>query len=134
MARENFLPRWFARLHPKYNTPKNAILFVMVISVIAPFFGRTALNWIVDMSSIGAAIGYGYTSAAAFKHARKRGDKGIAISGLAGVVISVAFCALLLVPIRGLDCCLGKEGYICLGIWTLLGIIFYLNTKRKKAE
>lgn len=134
MARDRFLPRWFGELHPKYNTPRNAILFVMAISMVAPFFGRTALNWIVDMSSIGAAIGYGYTSAAAFKHARKEGRGGIAACGAFGVILSIIFCVLLLVPIADLGCCLGREGYICLGIWTAMGLIFYLSTRRSGEE
>jgi len=130
MARDQFLPQWFGRLNPKHNTPRNAIIFVMAISMVAPFFGRTALNWIVDMSSIGAAIGYGYTSAAAFKHARKEGHRGIAASGAIGVILSIIFCILLLVPIGNLGCCLGREGYICLGVWILMGLIFYLSTFR----
>ena len=31
-----------------------------------------------------------------------------------------------------LDCCLGREGYICLAIWTALGLIFYLSTRKGK--
>ncbi|MFR7442520.1 MAG: APC family permease [Sellimonas intestinalis] len=71
MAKENVLPLWFGKLHENYHTPANAILFIMAISMIAPFLGRNALGWIVDMSSIGAAIGYGYTSVAALKYAKK---------------------------------------------------------------
>ncbi|MBQ7575215.1 MAG: APC family permease [Bacteroidales bacterium] len=130
MARDRFLPKWFGKLHPKYNTPANAILFVMIFSLIAPFFGRTALNWIVDMSSIGAAIGYGYTSAAAMIHAHKEKNKAMTVCGAIGLLLSVFFCVILLVPIKGLDCCLGKEGYICLVIWTVLGLAFYLSTFR----
>ncbi|MCQ2137426.1 MAG: APC family permease [Bacteroidales bacterium] len=134
MARNQYLPKWFGTLHPKYSTPKNAVIFVMLISLTAPFFGRSALNWIVDMSSIGAAIGYGYTSAAAFKHARKEKKYGIAASGALGVLISLAFCVLLLVPIGNLGCCLGPEAYICLGIWTVLGIIFYFSSRKGMKE
>ena len=65
MSKEKVLPAWFGKLDPRFKTPSNAILFVLVIALAAPFFGRTALGWIVDMSSIGAAIGYGYTSLAA---------------------------------------------------------------------
>ena len=130
MSRDNFLPRWFGTLHPKYNTPKNAVIFVMCISLLAPFFGRSALNWIVDMSSIGAAIGYGYTSAAALRHSLQKKDYGIAVSGALGALMSIAFCILLLVPVGNLGCSLGPEAYICLGIWTLLGIIFYFSSNR----
>lgn len=127
MGRDKLLPGWFAKLHPRYGTPANAILFVMAFSLVAPFFGRTALNWIVDMSATGAAIGYGYTSAATLLRARREGRTGLVISGAAGVVLSLFFCFILLVPVRGLDCCLGRESYICLAVWTLLGAVFYLG-------
>ena len=77
MAKEKVLPGWFGELHEKYKTPAHAILFVLSIALIAPFFGRTALGWIVDMSSTGAAIGYGYTSLAAYKFAKKENNAGI---------------------------------------------------------
>jgi len=131
MSREGVLPAWFGKLHKTHNTPVNAILFVMIIALIAPFFGRTALNWIVDMSSLGAAIGYGYTSAAAFKYAKQNGSKGIMITGIIGVIISLIFMVLLLVPIKMFNCSLGKESYICLAIWIVLGIIFYFTSQRK---
>ena len=134
MARDRFLPIWFAKLHPRHNTPANAILFVMIFSLIAPFFGRTALNWIVDMSSIGAAIGYGYTSTAAMLQAYKDKNTAMTVCGAIGLLLSAFFCVILLVPIKGLDCCLGREGYICLIVWTVIGLAFYLSTFRKGAE
>lgn len=132
MANERVLPGSFGKLHSKYNTPYIAIIFVMGIALIAPFFGRTALGWIVDMSSIGAAIGYGYTSAAAVKYAKQNGDKAIVITGTLGTLFAIAFSVLLLVPIKGLNCSLGKESYVCLLIWIALGFIFYFSSKRKK--
>ena len=132
MAKENVLPSWFGKLHGTYKTPANAILFVMIIALIAPFFGRTALNWIVDMSSLGAAIGYGYTSAAAFKFARKEKHIGIQISGIIGTILAIGFMVLLLVPIPMFNCSLGKESYICLIVWIVLGIIFYASTRKNR--
>lgn len=99
MAKDKVIPEWFGKIHEKYKTPANAIIFVMLISLFAPFFGRTALGWIVDMSSIGAAIGYGYTSLAAFSFARKEKNIMIMISGILGFMISLVFAVLLLIPI-----------------------------------
>lgn len=130
MAGEGVLPAWFGKLHPRYKTPGNAILFILCIAVAAPFFGRTALGWIVDMSSLGAAIGYGYTSAAAFVFALKEKRTGIVITGGIGVLMSIIFCILLLVPISMVHCSLGKESYICLLVWILLGILFKSFSKR----
>lgn len=132
MARAEIIPSWFGMLHPKYKTPVKTLFFILAISVIAPFFGRTALGWIVDMTSLGAAIGFGYTSASAFKFAKKEGNKRIAMSGLLGTVMSCIFAALLLVPVPMLDCALGRESLICLAVWSAMGIVFYVYTKRHR--
>lgn len=134
ISRSEMLPGWFGKIHPKYKTPSNAILFVMIISLIAPFFGRNTLVWIVDMSSVGAAIGYGYTSAAAFKFALKEKNAGIIFTGILGTLFAIVCAVILLVPIRGLNCSLGKESYICLGVWIVLGIIFRLSMKFRKSK
>lgn len=131
MSVEGVLPKWFGKLDPKYNTPKNAIIFVLLISIIAPFLGRTALNWIVEMSSTGAAIGYGYTSLSALKLALKEKNKGVIITGIIGTVFSCVFLVLLLVPIKMFGCSLGRESYLCFGVWIVLGIVFYWVSNKK---
>lgn len=129
ISRSGMLPGWFGKIHTKYKTPANAILFIMIIALTAPFFGRNTLVWIVDMSSVGAAIGYGYTSAAAFKFALKEKKIGIMITGILGTFFAIVCAVILLVPIKGLNCSLGKESYICLGVWIVLGIIFSISMK-----
>lgn len=129
---EKVIPAWFGEIHKKNGTPHNAILFVLVISMIAPFFGRTVLGWLVDMSSLGAAIGYGYTSLAACKYARENKKTGIIVTGVIGTIIAIVMLLLLLVPIKSLGCSLGKESYICLVVWIVMGIIFYLGSKGRR--
>lgn len=131
LSREKVIPDWFGKLSSKYKTPVNAIIFVLLISLIAPFGGRTVLNWIVDMTSVGAAIGYGFTSGAAMLSARKNNRKWYVFTGGTGVIISLLFMVLLLVPFPGSQSSLGKESYIALGIWILLGIIFSITQKKK---
>ncbi len=133
LSQNHALPAWFGRLSERNKTPRNAILVVLLVSCIAPFFGRTALGWIVDMSSVGAAIGYGYTSAATLYFAVKDGDggPGIKITGVLGVIFAVLFAILLLVPIKMFDCSLGRESWICLIVWIVLGIIFYFTSRSK---
>ena len=130
MAKENVIPQWFGKLHPEHKTPANAILALMCVSIIAPFFGRTALGWLVDMSSLGAAIGYTYTSAAAFKYAREIGDKVTMITGAIGTILAGVFAILLLIPIPALNCSLGKESYICLVAWIIVGIVFFKKSRK----
>ena len=130
MSREQVLPAWFSKIHEQHKTPVNAILFIMAVSMIAPFFGRTALGWIVNMSSLGAAVGYGYTSASAIRFAMNEHKPAIVFTGLLGVLFSVVFGLLLLVPISGLDSSLEKESYVSLAVWIVLGIFFYFYTKK----
>ena len=130
MSREGALPTWFGDLHPRHKTPHKAIMFVLAVSLFAPFFGRTALLWIVDMSSIGAAIGYAYTSAATAKFAWQERHRGFFINGVVGTVLGLFFAALLLIPIPAFQCSLSKESYICLSIWSVLGLMFYLSAQK----
>lgn len=123
MARAKAIPAWFEELDEKSKSPKNAILFVMLISLIAPWMGRRVLLWIVDMSSIGAAIGYFYTSLSAYAQAKKDGNRFIQITGIFGGVAGVIFAMLLLVP--GMPGAMSFPSYVVLIIWSLLGVVLY---------
>ena len=131
MSHAGTLPEWFGSLHPKYRTPHHAILFIAVISMGAPFFGRTVLGWIVDMSSIGAAIGYGYTSMATLIYSIREKNMKYILTGIMGSFFSLLFVFLLIVPIPQLGCSLSKQSYFCLIIWAILGFVFYKRTKSK---
>ena len=50
--------------------------------------GRAVIGVVVDISILGAAVAYAYTSAAAFKTARRQGDRGTQATGLLGLVKS----------------------------------------------
>ena len=134
MAKEGVIPEWFGKLHKKSKTPHHAVWFVLVISMIAPFFGRNALGWIVDMSSLGAAIGYAYTSAAAYKIATREKNTSIRVTGLLGFLLGMVFVVLLLIPVPGLNCALGLEPYICLMLWIILGAVFYIYSVKKNRK
>ena len=71
---------------------KNAILSIFAVSIALPFFGRTAISWIVDVTTVGATIAYTLASASAFKLARQNKDTRNMVIGLAGMVISLLFC------------------------------------------
>ncbi|GAA5102231.1 APC family permease [Wohlfahrtiimonas larvae] len=58
MAIRGMLPNWFAKLHPKYQTPSNAIIFLTALAFLAPLLGRQALVWLVNAGSIGVVLGY----------------------------------------------------------------------------
>ena len=57
LAEDNLLPAWFGRLNGS-RAPRNAVLFLLGVSVLLPFLGRTAVSWIVDVTTVGATIAY----------------------------------------------------------------------------
>ena len=137
MGREGYLPAWFGMVDSRYSTPKNAIIFCMVISMSGPLLGREALGWFVDMSSIGASIAYLFTCASTLYTMRKDqdGTVWVRITAVLGMTFSAAFIILQLVPIPGLvgvHFC--KESYIMLIVWTVMGYLFYLKQRKFFAQ
>ncbi|MBO4396853.1 MAG: amino acid permease [Eubacterium sp.] len=123
MAGKDLLPRWFRRTEESGSL--HVIVFIAIVSVTGPFFGRNGLGWLVDISSLGAAIGFGYTSLAAFRVAREEGSRRAQVTGMIGALLSVGFGLLLLVPYSMEDAVLEPESYLLLGIWGTLGFILY---------
>jgi len=133
MSRDGYLPKWFGQVDDKYGTPKNAMIFCIIISLSGPILGREALGWFVDMSAIGASIGYFFTSAATLVTLKrdKDGTAFLKVMAVIGVVFSGTFMVLQLVPIPGLSgvhfC---KESYIMLVAWVAIGMAFYMMQRK----
>ena len=133
MSRDGYLPEWFGRVDAKYGTPKNAMIFCIIVSLSGPILGREALGWFVDMSAIGASIGYFFTSAATLITTKRDKDGTLFLKAMAvvGVIFSLIFMILQLIPIPGLNGVhFGKESYIMLVIWIVIGLIFYLSQRK----
>ena len=128
MAQEGSLPQWFGKLSPKHGTPKHAILFTMGASLFAPWFGREILIWIVDMTSVGAAIVFAYTTASAAIISKRHGDKGHMWLGFVGCLCSLFFLSLLIIP--GMPGYLSFQSRVVLLIWIAVGVLFYLKIRK----
>ena len=133
MARDNLLPAWFSRLNST-GTPRNAVLFIMLISLPIPFCGRTAISWIVDITTIGATIAYAYTSAIAYKSAREAGDSLVQFTGILGSFISAFFFLYFMVPSFLSVGALETESYLILILWSLLGFALFRNVFHRDTE
>lgn len=133
MSRDGYLPEWFGIIDKKHGTPQNALIFCILISLSGPILGREALGWFLDMSAIGASIGYFFTCACALVTMKRYGDSTplLKVAAWFGVVISATFMVLQLVPIPGLSgvhfC---RESYLLLLVWIVLGAIFYAKQKK----
>lgn len=123
MAKENILSKYFL------DTPF-CILFIMIISIVISFSGRNALVWFVDLTSFGAIVGFGYTSAAAWKRAKKSGKRFTMITGICGTIISVIFLFVMLLSKLGHVDTMCPEAFMLLALWCMLGFVFYYRTVR----
>ncbi|QTF93809.1 APC family permease [Halomonas sp. BM-2019] len=138
-GRASFLPEVFARLHPAHSTPLAGILFTCAVCLLAPWFGREVLLWIVDMAATGVAIAYFYCCAAAYicfkwsaaspgQHYEGCVSPFKKVLSLLGALSSLGFLALLLIP--GSPGGLSLPSWIALMGWGSLGAAFYVARRR----
>lgn len=123
IARYKMLPKKIGETNKK-GVYKYAVIAISIVSLIAPWFGREVIIWIVDMSSLGAAIAYFYVSFISYKIVKTKKDKMI---GFLGVIISILFICLLLLPMSPAS--LGTESLIALVVWCIFGILAYRKIK-----
>lgn len=140
MANSGMLPRWFAKLHPKYRTPSNALLFIGALSVVAPFFGEVMMEWLVDSGSPSIIITY-ILVALVFLVLRRREphmERPMRVGGTTnntfGIVVGVAAVvltvAMLILYFPGMPAGLSMQPYIIFGLWWLLGLVFLVRIPR----
>jgi signal transduction histidine kinase/CheY-like chemotaxis protein len=112
------------------NVPRKAIIEIMIISLFLPFFGRTAIGWIVDVTTVGGTIAYAFASGAAYKTAKQNGDESIKIFGLLGLAFSFMYAVIFLVPSVLSVTTLSTESYLILSIWSILGFLYFRRVLR----
>ena len=124
MAKDGLLCTALGRLD-RDGSPRNAVIAIIAVSCLVPFVGRTAIGWIVDVTTVGASIAYGYVSFCTFMTARKEGRRWVMASGVAGIAVSAAFMIYFLVPNFWVVDALATESYFILAAWSILGIIVF---------
>jgi len=124
MSHDGLLPEFFSKLD-KDSSPRNAILVVLASSCLVPFVGRTAIGWIVDITTIGASVAYGYVSFCTFRVAKDEGRRFVMASGIIGLVVSSLFMIYYLVPNFWVVDALSTEAYFFLAIWSILGVLVF---------
>jgi basic amino acid/polyamine antiporter, APA family len=131
MAHARMLPAYLGHLHPRYNTPVNAILLIGALSIVAPLFGRKTLVWLVDAGGLGIVIAYA-TVALSFLVLRRKEPEmerpfRVANGKLVGYGALILSVAIILLYLPGSPAALvwPYEWAIVLA-WSALGVVFYL--------
>lgn len=128
MSNLDAIPGWFGKVDTRTGVPRNAIVLLSVLALAAPFLGRQVINWVVDMTSVGASLSFAYTCTAAWKVARGRNEKGWAFAAGCGVLLSLVFLGLLLIP--GAPGFLSMPSLCAMAVWAVLGIIIFFVTRK----
>lgn len=128
-GRGGLFPQWFSEVHEKYHTPKNAIIFVGIISLIGPFLGKAALTPIVTSSALSFTAVLAVTCISAIRLRKtapnlarpyKVNKKTLYI----GLAVSILLILLMIVP--GSPGQLSVLEFSIIGIWLISGLFAYL--------
>ena len=131
MADDGALPSFLGGRNAD-GAPRNAVLAVAALAALVVPLGRSVIGVVVDISILGAAVAYAYTSAAAFKTARREGGKCTQATGLLGLAISIVVIFLFVMPFVSLDTTMiATESYFVLVIWCLAALAAFLAVFRR---
>jgi amino acid transporter len=135
MAEAHMLPAFLGKLHPKYKTPTTAVILIGVVCMIAPFFGRRMLVWLVDAGSAAAVIAYLLVAFSYLILRKNEPDMERPYKVRFGVFVGVMAVAMsifmLVLYVPGMPSGLVFEECIILGVCAVLGIVFGITAKVK---
>ena len=119
-----------------FHSPNKVIAAVVFFSALTPFLGRTAIGWVVDMTTICATIVFCIVSYTTFRKAQELGDKTEKITGIIGFSVMSLFSLVMLIPGILPYHSVEKETYMLFISWILLGLVYYraFLFKKKKPE
>ena len=139
MGESYMLPKIFSKLSDK-KTPTAALVLCGACCVIAPFFGRGVLVWLVDAASFGCVIAYVFVSISyvilRFKEPemiRPYKVKHGKLVGIIAIILSDFMAALYIIPqsVFSFGAGLIWQEWIVVGVWALIGVVFYFYSKAK---
>ncbi len=136
LSKSGLFPRRFSKIHPKYQTPQNAILLIGVLSIISTFFGRVMLTWVANVASFACCIAYFIVSisyiALRIKEPNMPRPFKIKYGTLVGIIasiLSMMLCLLYIIP--GTGCTLKPQEWKIIIVWLAIGIMMLLLKKRE---
>lgn len=136
MGESLMIPKMFGKLG-KHKTPEAAIILCGIACVVAPFFGRGVLVWLVDAASFGCVIAYMFVSISFCILRKKKPEMARPYKVKAGrfvgvmAVLMAGFMTLLYIVPASFSAALVWQEWVVVGIWLALGVFFYFYSKNK---
>ena len=139
MADSYMIPTRMSMVSKKNKSPYAAIILISVLSIIAPFFGKTMLIWIVDSANFACCIAYCLVSISFLVIRKKYPNmerpykiKHPVFVGVAAIILSASIVLMYLIPGTGVT--LVWQEWIIVGGWCLLGLSFFIWSKFRYKE
>ncbi len=134
LARSGMLPAWFGKLHPKYRTPANAVMFIGGLSLFAPFFGRQTMVWLVDAGGLAIVVAWLMVGISFVLLRRREPDMprpfrtpgGVATGTIA--VVLAAGMGVLFLPFA--PAALTPPEWVIIGVWALASLLLVVRVPR----
>ena len=132
MSKARMLPSKFSLLHKENETPYVAIFFLGAISIVAPFFGRVMLIWIVDAANFACCMAYCIVSLSFLILRKKKPNMVRPFRVRCGLLVGVlatlmaGFMGLMYI-IPGTNCSLIWQEWVIVGGWAILGILLAMH-------
>ena len=136
MGESLMIPKMFGKLG-KHKTPEAAIILCGIACVVAPFFGRGVLVWLVDAASFGCVIAYMFVSISFCILRKKKPEMARPYKVKAGQICwsyGSTYGRLHDITLHCssfISAALVWQEWIVVGIWLALGAFFYFYSKKK---
>ncbi|HYJ92180.1 MAG TPA: APC family permease, partial [Pyrinomonadaceae bacterium] len=139
---DNLLPRWFTKLHEKYRTPVNSILFVGVVTLVMSLVGLIGVGKQEAFQILWNASGlfYSLTYVVMFaipifglRNAKQRPPAWLKLLAWSGFLMTLLYVALSVVPIINVESpwfFASKIGGLII-VLNLFGFMIYTVARRK---
>lgn len=133
LARVRLLPAPLAKIHEESGAPRNALLFVLVVTLLLGLLGPGAIVWFLDTGGIYLGIVWVLVVVSKFAIAKKypnlkRDYKAPGWAPIIGALGAIAVIVLALLPGTNMSLVWPGE-YIVLLVWLVLGGILYAIAK-----
>jgi amino acid transporter len=142
---DHLLPGWYTRLHPRYKTPVNSVVFVGFITLSFSLVGLIGVGAQESFQLLENAAGifYGFTYVALFaiplfgmRATQTRPPLWLKLASGAGLFVTLLYCTLSVFPIIDVESWLSFSLKIItvIVVANLIGAAIYLVAERRKTR
>lgn len=132
-----FLPKALSKVDQRNKTPKNALIFMLVITVFGIFLGQGILSPFIVMGGISFLIAWFFMSLSSVRLYKKRPNLHRPYSPPGGIIMSYIatfFSSILtlMMIVPGTPISLHGIEYLLFLVWLIIGIAIYSGYSRNK--